>query len=251
MDPEPVIQIKDLWFSWDGNPVLENVDVTLGEGDFASVVGPNGGGKTTLLKLMLGLLRPDRGTVRLFGTTPRRARPLVGYVPQSYFYDTAFPVRVIDVVLMGRLDKTPRLGPYRRADRRSACEALEQVELYDLRHRQLSQLSGGQRQRVLIARALACEPRMLLMDEPTANLDVSSEVELYRMLRVLNQRMTILVVSHDIGFVSSFVQKVICVNRRVVVHPTSDLSGDIIQEIYGSDVCMIRHDHRNEDSDNA
>jgi len=239
----PVISIENLTFSYDGFPVLEDVNVAVQEREFACIVGPNGGGKTTLLKLMLGLLQPTKGRVRLFGVPPERARTRVGYLPQSYAYDPLFPVRVMDVVLMGRLDRGGLFGPYRRSDREAALEALRQVEMAEFRHRPLAALSGGQRQRVLIARALACEPEVLLLDEPTASLDFTIEGELYELLRRLNERLTVVMVSHDIGFVSRFVTKVICVKRQVVVHPTSELTGEMINEIYGSDVCMVRHDH--------
>jgi len=239
----PVISIENLTFSYDGFPVLEDVNVAVHEREFACIVGPNGGGKTTLLKLMLGLLQPTGGRVRLFGVPPERARTRVGYLPQSYAYDPQFPVRVMDVVLMGRLDRGGLFGPYRRSDREAALEALRQVEMVEFRHRPLAALSGGQRQRVLIARALACEPEMLLLDEPTASLDLTIEGELYGLLRRLNERLTVVMVSHDIGFVSRFVTKVICVKRQVAVHPTSELTGEMINEIYGSDVCMVRHDH--------
>jgi len=198
----PVISIENLTFSYDGFPVLEDVNVAVQEREFACIVGPNGGGKTTLLKLMLGLLQPTKGRVRLFGVPPERARTRVGYLPQSYAYDPLFPVRVMDVVLMGRLDRGGLFGPYRRSDREAALEALRQVEMAEFRHRPLAALSGGQRQRVLIARALACEPEVLLLDEPTASLDFTIEGELYELLRRLNERLTVVMVSHDIGFVS-------------------------------------------------
>ena len=148
MAQEPVINVEDLTFSYDGFPVLEDVNVAIHERDFACILGPNGGGKTTLLKLILGLLRPTKGRVQVFGAPPERARTRVGYVPQSYEYDPQFPVRVIDVVLMGRLDKTGRPGPYRRSDREAALAALREVEILELRHRplavvQIAQFHGG------------------------------------------------------------------------------------------------------------
>jgi zinc transport system ATP-binding protein len=150
----------------------------------------------------------------------------------------------MDVVLTGRLDRRRWFGFYRRADKEAAAKALHEVALDDLRHRPFAALSGGQRQRVLIARALASEPDLLLLDEPTANVDIAVEEEVYAVLRELNQRLTIVLVTHDLGFVSTFVKSVICVNRRVTVHPTSEVTGAIISEIYGRDLKLVRHDHR-------
>jgi zinc transport system ATP-binding protein len=242
--PQPVIEIERLDFSYDGALALQDVTLAVGRRDFACLVGPNGGGKTTLLKLILGLLVPTAGRVRVFGGTPEHARSRIGYMPQHAQVDPRFPVTAADVVLMGRVGRAETVGPYRRPQREVAWQALREVGLYDLRNRHLGDLSGGQRQRVLIARALATEPELLLLDEPTANLDVQAENDLYELLRRLNERLTIVMVSHDLGFVSRFVKSVICVKRCVVVHPTSEITGQIIQEIYGADVCMIRHDQR-------
>ena len=246
---EPVIRLDDVTFSYNGAPVLENVNLSVGPKDFAYIVGPNGGGKTTLLKLLLGLLEPERGTVRIFGRPPDQVRGRVGYVPQNYDYDPHFPVRVIDIVLMGRVDRSRLPGPYRKADVDAACEVLRQVEMQDLRHRRLSSLSGGQRQRVLIARSLAGEPEILLLDEPTASLDLQVEAELFDLLRALNRNLTVAMVTHDVGFVSEVVTKVICVNRRVFVHPTSRVTSEMIREMYGTDVRMVRHDYKRNGSE--
>ena len=239
-----VVVFDNVTFSYDGSPVVEDVSFVVEDRDFVCVVGPNGGGKTTLLKLMLGVVHPLQGTVRVFGGPPEHARARLGYVPQQSRYDLQFPVRVIDVVLTGRLDRRRWLGLYGRADKEAAANALRQVDLYDLRYRHFSELSGGQRQRALIARALAAEPDLLLLDEPTANVDIVREEELYATLRQLNQRLTIVLVTHDLGFVSTFVKSVVCVNRRVVVHPTSEITGAIISAIYGRDLRLVRHDHR-------
>ena len=244
MPSDPVISFQDVTFSYDGSPVVEDVSFAVDERDFVCVVGPNGGGKTTLLKLMLGVVAPTRGRVAVFGGPPERARARMGYVPQQSQFDLQFPVRVMDVVLTGRLDRSRWLGLYRRADKEAAAKALRDVDLDTLRHRPFAALSGGQRQRVLIARALAAEPDLLLLDEPTANVDIAVEEEVYAVLRELNQRLTIVLVTHDLGFVSTFVSHVICVNRRVSVHPTSEVTGAIISEIYGRDMRLVRHDHR-------
>ena len=241
---EPVIAIEDVAFSYDGAPVLEKVDIAIYRGDFVSLVGPNGGGKTTLLKLVLGLLVPTKGRIRVLGLAPAQARHRIGYMPQYAHVDVRFPISVADVVLMGRLGRGAMPGPYRRADVEAARQALREVDLLDHGHRPFSDLSGGQRQRALIARAIVSEPEIIMLDEPTASLDVHMEEELYGLLRRLNRRMTVIVVSHDLGFVSQFVKSVVCVKGQCIIHPTSELTGDLIRTIYGSDVRMVRHDQR-------
>ncbi len=241
---EPVIRLQDVSFSYNGLSVLEDVNLEVAEGDFVSVVGPNAGGKTTLLKIILGLIRPTRGTVRVFGKPPARARPRIGYMAQQTTFDFLFPVNVLDVALMGRLGYGSRLGFYSREDRVAAIQALRRMEMDTLVKRPFSQLSGGQRQRVLLARALASDPDLLLLDEPTANVDAAIETELFEILDDLNRHMTIMLVTHDLGFVSSYVRSVVCVNRRLAVHPTSSITGEMIHELYGGNVQMVRHDHR-------
>jgi zinc transport system ATP-binding protein len=242
MSKDIIVELENVSFSYDGLPVLENVNLRVPERDFLSIVGPNAGGKTTLLKLMLGLLKPQKGTVRVFGDAPERARSLIGYMPQQASMDLLFPVTVMDVVLMGRLGNGKHLGFYRKRDRDAAEDIIRKLEVYDVRNRHFSALSGGQRQRVLIARALVSHPRLLLLDEPTSNIDVTIETELFEVLYHLNRQITIVLVTHDLGFVSQHVKNVACVNRRVVVHATSEITGEIIQEVYGSNVRMVRHD---------
>lgn len=239
----PVIELQEVDFSYNRIPVLQGVNLRINLQDSVCMVGPNGGGKTTLVKVMLGLLVPEKGRVKLFGRAPRESVLRAGYVPQYVHFDPQFPVTVMDVVLMGRLGFRGS-GGYRLEDRQRALAALEQMELADLADRHFSQLSGGQRQRVLIARALASTEELLILDEPTANIDAAAEANLFEMLCQLNQTMTILMVTHDLGFVSQFFRSVICVNRQVVVHPTSEISGEMIRDIYGGDIRMIRHDHR-------
>jgi zinc transport system ATP-binding protein len=237
-----VIELENVWFSYNGSPVLEDVNIVVHEKDFLSIVGPNAGGKTTILKLILGLIKPSKGVVRVFGNSPVKARARIGYMPQHTSLDPMFPVSVLDVVLMGRLGRSMYFGLYRKEDKEAAKEALKRVELYDVRHRPFAELSGGQSQRVLIARALVSGPDLLLLDEPTANVDIAVGTEFYDLLDQLNKNMTIVLVTHDLGFVSRYVKNVACVNRRVVSHPTCNISGAMINEIYGSDVHIIRHD---------
>ena len=249
MSDEPVVALENVSFAYDGPPVLENVTLAVRELEWACIVGPNGGGKTTLLKLILGLLRPTEGRVRVFGEAPERARPRVGYVPQHVHYDPQFPVSVMDIVLMGRLGL--RVGrPFSVTDREEALSALDELGIAELSGSRFSAISGGQQQGVLIARALCCRPDLLLLDEPTAHIDAMVEATLVEILRKLNQRMTILTVSHDLGFVSSIVKQVICVNRRVFVHPTEEITGAVIEDLYGGDIRMIlHHDHGESEKD--
>jgi len=243
VSPTHDIVLEDVTFSYDGVPVLEGASLAVPTRDFACVVGPNGGGKTTLLKLLLGLLTPQKGTISVLGRSPVAARSHVGYMPQSADIDPSFPVNVLDVVLMGRLQKTRPFGPYSPGDKAAALRCLEEVDLAGLRARPFGKLSGGQRQRVLIARALACEPKLLLLDEPTANLDAQAEGEFYELLRTLNEQMTVVVVSHDLSFVSAFVQTVICVGieRTIHVHDTTDLADDRVHTAYGDHIRMVLH----------
>ncbi|MFH0911639.1 MAG: ABC transporter ATP-binding protein [Planctomycetota bacterium] len=240
---DAVIAIEHLSFAYNGATVLRDADFMICRRDLVSLVGPNGGGKTTLLKLMLGLLEPTRGRVRVFGGPPEKARARLGYMPQHVLFDPEFPVTVLDVALMGRQGRR-WLWPYRKGDRRAACAALERVGILALRGHSFADLSGGERQRVLLARALVSDPEILLLDEPTSNVDALAEQNLHDFLRDLNETLTIVMVSHDLGFVSSFVKTVICVNRSVVVHPTSDIDGALIRDLYGGDVRLVRHDHR-------
>jgi zinc transport system ATP-binding protein len=237
---EPVIAVRGATFSYGGEPALLDVNLSVSQREALCVVGPNGGGKTTLIKLILGLLTPQRGEVLVFGRPPRQTRSRIGYMPQHVHFDPLFPVTVMDIVLMGRLGRGVT-GWAGRADRRVAAEALALAGLAKFGPRPFASLSGGERQRVLIARALCSNPDLLLLDEPTSNVDSLAEARLLDLLRELNQRMTILMVSHDLGFVSGLVQNVVCVNRRVVVHPTSQLTGEAINDIYGAEVRAVRH----------
>ena len=236
------IDIQGVSFCYDERQILKDVNLTIYPYDSVCIVGPNGGGKTTLIKLIIGLLSPDAGVIKIFGKRPDEAHQLIGYVPQFSQYDRQFPISVQEVVCMGRMGKS-LTGRYSKKDKEKTLEALGEVGLADLVDRSFSALSGGQRQRVLIARALACGGEILILDEPTANIDRESETHFYDLLRELNKRMTILMVTHDVGFASSFFTRIACVNREVIIHPTSELTGNLIRDMYGGDLKMIRHDH--------
>lgn len=234
-------EFRDVWFRFDGPMVLEGVTLAIEPREFLGVVGPNGGGKTTLLKLMLGLLKPIRGEVLVMGGPPVAARKAIGYVPQFASFRRDFPISVEETVIMGRLGLAPALWRYGARDREVARRAMVETEVFEFRKRPLSSLSGGELQRVLVARALAAEPEILLLDEPTANVDVRVESDVFELLREINHRAAIVVVSHDIGFVSRYVTRIACLNRTLVCHSSAALTGDIIQSLYGRPVRMVRH----------
>jgi zinc transport system ATP-binding protein len=239
----PAVEIKDLSFSYGDHLVLEDITLSVAAGEFFGIIGPNASGKSTLLRLILGLLEPDRGELRVLGAEPRKARTRIGYVPQYPGYRREFPVTVRDVVMMGRLGVTRRLGRYTPADRTRTLEAMQAVQVDDIADENIAHLSGGQMQRMLIARALACDPEILILDEPTSNIDLRAEESIFALLKQFNAHMTIIVVSHDVAFISAYVNRVGCLNRTLACHETGEISGHTIEELYGTDVKMIRHSH--------
>jgi zinc transport system ATP-binding protein len=239
----PVIELEDVSFSYGGAPVLERVSLEVPAGEFLGLVGPNGGGKSTLLKLVLGLLAAQSGRVWLLGEEPALTRHRAGYVPQYATFPRDFPVSVEDTVLLGRLGRTRWWGGYTGKDRERARRAMRETETAELARRPLATLSGGQLQRVLIARALAGDPEVLLLDEPTANIDLRVEGDIFELLKALSARLTIVVVSHDVGFISQYVSRVACLNRTLLCHQTDALTGATIEALYGTPVRMIHHVH--------
>jgi len=238
---QEVISVKHLWAGYGAEPVLEDINLSVRERDFIGLVGPNGGGKTTLLKVLLGLLPPMRGEVRIMGRSVREGRRYIGWVPQSVELDRDFPISVWDVARMGRLGKRRLLQPYTAEDDEIVAEALRSVGMLDLRDRPIGELSAGQRQRVYIARALATEPRILLLDEPMAGVDPRVSASIYELLNRLNDRITILMVSHDIGAISSYVKTVGCLNRWLVYHGDKRLTPDMLEAVYQCPIDLIAH----------
>jgi len=240
----PAISLDDVSFAYaPGQLTLEHIDLQVEQGEFLGLVGPNGGVKSTLLKVILGLLEPSGGSVRVLGQPPGVGRQAIGYVPQHAAFARDFPVSVEDAVLLGRLGRTRMLGGYRGADRRIARRAMAEAQILDLMDRRLSTLSGGQFQRMLIARALVGDPSILLLDEPTTNVDQRIETDVFQLFKMLNQRMTVVVVSHDLGFISEYVTRVACLNRTLVCHRTSEITGEMIEQLYSTPVRMIQHRH--------
>jgi len=239
---EPIaIEIHDLWFSYGRQNVLEDVNLLICRNEFLAVIGPNGGGKTTLIRLILGILRPDRGVVRVFGKAPEKMARRMGYVPQNTHFSKEFPISVLDVTLMGRLGRVGRAWRYSPADRRMAEKALDRVGMLSCRDAPINNLSGGQRQRVFIARALITEPGILFMDEPTASVDTEWQANIYTLLKELNESVTIVVVSHDIGILSSNVKSVACVNRTVFYHDSAEITTEMLERMYQCPVELIAH----------
>jgi len=236
----PAIEVKNLYVSFDGNPVLEDVNLTVEREDYLGIIGPNGGGKSTLLRTILGLITPDRGEIMVMGYPAQENHHQVGYVPQHALFDRCFPIRVGEVVLMGRLGK--RKGRcYSRQDRLIARQALQRVGMEHLRDRQIGELSGGERQRVLVARALAAEPSILLLDEPTASADPGFQVTFYELLAELNESMTIILVSHDISAVSRYVKRLACLNRQLFCSDNKEITPAMVEEMYHCPVDLIAH----------
>jgi zinc transport system ATP-binding protein len=234
MGIQAAVEIRGATFRYgpEQEPVLEDVSLTIPTDDFLGVIGPNGGGKTTLLKLILGLHQPERGTVRVFGQPPHLVRPRIGYVPQHARIDPTVPADVLDVVLTGRLSRSSWGAWFGRAHVAAAMAALRLTETDDLAQRQIGTLSGGQRQRVLIARALAADAELLLLDEPTAGVDPHMEQSLTDLLHRLNERLPIVLVSHDVGFVSTHLKRVACLNRRATVHEKGEITGELLSQMY-------------------
>lgn len=237
-----IIEIKELDFAYNGEAVLQNVNLSVHPRDYIAIIGPNGGGKTTLLKLILGLLTPDRGAVRVDGQSPRKASACIGYVPQDVHTNRRFPITAVDVVLMGKRNPQKRWSRPSAADRREALAALERLEMAAQADKKIGMLSGGQRQRVFIARALVSQPKLLLLDEPTASIDTKGQADFYRLLRELNQDLTILVVSHDLLVISRYVKSVACVNKGLHYHDQAEITGEMLESMYPctvEEVCPV------------
>ena len=237
---QPIIEIQNLSFAYNGQEVLKDVSLTIKQGEFLALIGPNGGGKTTLLKLILGLLDTDKGTIRVFGHPPRKASHRIGYVPQDVHINKHFPVTAMDVVLMGRLTSGKGWTRHSKEDRGAAQNALETVGMGDFIQRRIGRLSGGQRQRVFIARALATDPDVLLLDEPTASIDPQGQSDFYTLLKDLNETVTVVLVSHDLMILTSYVRSVACVNQQVHYHDEAEITEEMLT-LYACPVELVAH----------
>ncbi|MDC7126391.1 MAG: metal ABC transporter ATP-binding protein [Spirochaetales bacterium] len=230
-----LIKVEDLSFAYDKEVIIRNAYFSINQRDVITIVGPNGGGKTTLIRLIMGQLKPQKGTVELKNNGGR----LFGYVPQYSTMDPSYPITVFEVILSGRIKN---IGFYNKADKVAAVKVLKAVGLEEQKMMSFSDLSGGQRQRALIARALVSQPEVLILDEPTANIDAESEKQLNELLKKLAENHTIIIVTHDLAFVNEMSTRVLCVNRNVKEHPLETLDDGVIHSLYSSQVKVVRHE---------
>ena len=236
-----LIELRSVDAAYNSEIILKNVNLNIYSNDFMGIIGPNGGGKTTLLKIILGLLKPTSGTISIFGNSPAKGRNLIGYVPQVFNFHRDFPITVLDVVLMGQLRKTPIGHHYNTEDKISAQNALQQVEMSNFKDRHISNLSGGQLQRVMIARALISKPKLLLLDEPLSNIDSRWQTEFYLLLKKLKQSLAIMLVTHDTSALLTYVDQVACLNRRLYYHGPTQEGLQHLSDAYQCPIELIGH----------
>lgn len=237
-----VIQIENLTVRYGDAPVITDICLDVYEGDYLGIIGPNGGGKTTLLKSIIGLVKPVHGKISIFGKNPDKTRGLVGYVPQITALEKKFPIRVREVVLTGRLNGSFRIfHKYSDDDLKVADDLIERVGIGKLSNRMIGELSGGEFQKMLIARALAADPRILLLDEPTASVDAGSRDQIFALLKEINKKVTIILVTHDLLAISSYVRTLACLNETLVYHGGTELSEEAVKTLYGCPIDLIAH----------
>ncbi len=241
MRVEEVVSIEDLWVYYDGTPALEGINLIVERGDFLGIIGPNGGGKTTLLKVILGLVNPSRGKVFVMGQAPGKNRYDVGYVPQYNPFDRDFPINVQDIVLMGRNSPSRLAKRYTQEDKELMQKALKTVGMLHYKNHQIGKLSGGEQQRIFIARALVRQPKILLLDEPTSNIDSYMQTEFYELLAKLKDEITIIMISHDVSAISIYVEKIACLNRQLFYHGSGEIEPEVLEDTYKCPIQMIAH----------
>ena len=217
-----VIDIKNVSFAYDKQMILENINLSVEEKDFLAIIGPNGGGKSTLLKLILGIIKPQKGSISVLGKVPSKSLTHIGYVPQNTNVNTDFPIKVIEVVMMGHVGSKRPLFGYGKDEVLCAMGALSQVGMEKFAQTKIGALSGGQRQRVMIARALCAHPQILILDEPTSSIDITGQKEIYELIKKLNESITIIVVSHDISVILEYANTAAHINKTLSYHDISD-----------------------------
>ena len=242
MSGEYAVHIENLSVHYGHTPAIMGVCLDVSDGEYLGIIGPNGGGKSTLLKAILGLIPVSSGNISIYGGNAHKNRSLVGYVPQFALLNRKFPISLFEVVLTGHLKQG--IAPFFRyssKDNESVYTLLEKVGITDLANRQISELSGGEFQKMLIARALATNPKLLLLDEPTASVDAASLDQIYSLLAELNKNMTIILVTHDLLAVSSQVNRLACLNGQLVYHGEPELTEKVVNNLYGCPVDLIAH----------
>ena len=231
-----IIEIKDVSVNYGSVKALDRVSISIKKGDFIGVIGPNGGGKTTLIKVLLGLIKPATGEVHIHSDKP------IGYVPQFNNFEKKFPITVCKVILMGSMsDKKNIFHKYTKEDKEKSLKVMTLLGIENLSERLISQLSGGQMQKVLIARALMTDPDILILDEPTASIDSQSRTDIYNLFNDLKGKKTIILISHDIGSISSYIDSIACLNVQLYYHENGNLTEETISKAYGCPVDIIAH----------
>jgi zinc transport system ATP-binding protein len=233
------IDVSNVSFAYEKDLVLENISLTVEKEDFLAIIGPNGGGKSTFLKLMLGILKPNKGTVRVLSKEPSKNLSHIGYVPQNTNVNTDFPIKVIEVVMMGHVGSKRPLFGYGQDEITCAMGALAQVGMEAYADYKIGSLSGGQRQRVMIARALCAQPSILILDEPTASIDVAGQRDIYELLKALSRSVTIIVVSHDISVILEYANKAAHINKTLSYHDISNKEKTFPAHSRGEHFCEV------------
>ena len=239
----PLIQITDLSASYDNKTVLSHINLTVYEQDFLGVIGPNGGGKTTLVKTILGLHQPDKGQIRFFQDGKETEEINMGYLPQYNSIDKKFPISVYEVVLSGLSKQKSLFKRYTRKQHEQVRRIIAQMGLEGYENRAIGQLSGGQLQRAMLGRALVSNPEVIILDEPNTYIDKRFEAKLYELLEEINQERAIILVSHDIGTVLQNVKTIACVNETLDYHPDTEVPTEWLEEHFGCPIELLGHGH--------
>ena len=238
------ISLVDLSFAYESQMILERISLDIAHGSFVGIIGPNGGGKTTLLKLLMGFLRPTQGHVRLFGRSVVSSRMKIGYVPQLHRCDREFPITVRELILLGALAQASFFGRYPQPIKNKAGELIDELGLRPYAEAAFGSLSGGLAQRALLARALISDPDLLLLDEPTANIDAPSIAAIMQRLELLKQKKTILLVTHDLRTIAERVDQVLCVQKQVTVYRPNEICEHFALGLYHSPlIAPKKRDH--------